>query len=301
MNPNRLHDRHSFYKHTSADAAKSILAGRKLRWSRPKVFNDPFDVPSEIFDGIKEQDLHYAVVDRMNALVRNPNLPNPECLTMIMKVLLAMFREVDDETREKLIASNEGSRNDPVLTSEGMRLIREQWRTERQNMRILCFTERWDSASMWDRYSAGHKGVLLEFACLDAVDSAWLLAKPVVYSDESLDCNTVEGLANLMLYSVDFAIPKIMEEYTHTKTTDWEYEKEWRVASWKRSHESGDYSDYEFLPEELIGITFGASISQEDKTDLELMLRDQYPHARIWQAAIECGRKLTRTEQSPAY
>jgi len=150
---------------------------------------------------------------------------------------------------------------------------------------------------MWDRYSDGHKGVSLEFVCHDEADSAWLSAKPVIYSDEPLECNTVEGLANLMLYTPEFVIKKIMEEYTHTKTTDWAYEKEWRIASWKRSHESGEYSDYGFLAIELIGVTFGASILKEDKRDLQLILREHYPHAKIWQASIDGGRKLKRTEQ----
>jgi len=298
MNPNRLHDHHSFFKHTSSCTAKIILASRKLRWSMPKLFNDPFDIPPEIFDGINEPHLRDALVDRMTALVKEAILPRPEHHTMLTRLLLEMFRHADDKTKNELIAANEESRNDPVSLSEGFRLLREQWRSEYRDMRVLCFTERWDSASMWDRYSEGHTGVSLEFACLDEVDSAWLTAKPVTYSDEPLKCNTAEGLANLLLYNPDFAIPMIMEEYTHTKTADWAYEKEWRIASWKRPHESGDYSDYGFLPTELIGITFGASILEADKRDLELMLREQYHHVVVWQASIAGGRKLNRTKQS---
>lgn len=264
----------------------------------PKLFNDPFDIPPEIFDGIDEQHLRNALIDRINALVCNPILPHPEHHSIMTARLLPMFKRADEEMRKELIAANEKSRNDPASTSEGFKLFREQWRSEYRDMRVLCFTERWDSASMWDRYSDGHAGVLLEFGCLDDADSAWLGAKPVTYSDEPLKCNTLDGLANLMLYTPDFAIPKIMEDYTNTKTTDWASEKEWRIASWKRPHESGEYSDYEFLPTELIGITFGASISHADRSDLELMLREEYPHVRICQAAIGAGRKLNRTEQS---
>ena len=271
-----------------------ILAGRKLRWSMPKLFNDPFDVPPEIFDGIDERSLRDALVDRINALVTNPDLPHPERHSMMTRILLQMFKRADDNLKRQLISANEQSRSDPVSMSGGFRLIREQWRSMYGEQRILCFTERWDSASMWDRYSAGNTGVLLEFACLDHLDSAWLVAKPVTYSDDPLRCDTVEGLADLMMYDLDYAIPKIMEEYTHNKTTDWASEKEWRIASWKRPHESGDCSDYEFFPEELIGITLGASISGDDRTDLELMLKAQYPHVRIWQTSIEGGRKLTR-------
>jgi len=263
----------------------------------PKRFNDPFDIPSEIFDEINDQHLRNAVIDFMNALVKEPILPHPEHHSMMTILLLEMFRRADEKTRKALIAANEISRTDPVSTSNGFRLMREQWRSEYLDMRVLCFTERWDSASMWDRYSEGHTGVLLEFGCLDQADSAWLSAKPVKYSDEPLRCNTAEGLANLMMYTPDFAIQQFIEEYTHVKTTDWAYEKEWRIASWKRPHESGEYSDYEFLPTELIGITFGASILEAERRDLELMLREQYPHVIVWQAVIEGGRKLKRIKQ----
>lgn len=266
----------------------------------PKLFNDPFDIPADIFDGINQLQLRNALVDRINNLVEEATLPHPEHYSMMTRLLLGMFRRADDKTKRALIAANEGSRNDPVSSDEAFSLFREQWRSEYRDMRVLCFTERWDSASMWDRYSEGHTGVLLEFACLEEADSAWLIAKPVNYSDEPLKCNTAEGLANLMLYTPDFAIPIIMEEYTHTKTTDWAYEKEWRIASWKRPHESGTYSDYRFLPNELIGITFGASTSEGDKRDLVLMLRKLYPHVMIWQAAIDGGRKLKRFKLLPS-
>jgi len=296
MNPNRVHNRNTFFKHTSAGTAKIILAGRKLRWSIPRLFNDPFDVPSEIFDGIDEQSLRHALVDRMNALIQNPNLPHPEHHSVMTRKLLEMFRRADDETKKLMILENEKSRNTPNSMNEGFGLLREQWGVECQNMRILCFTERWDSTSMWDRYSDGHKGALLEFACLDHLDSAWLMAKPMSYSDKPLVCSTVDGLASLMLYDINVAILDIMEEYTHTKTTDWAPEKEWRIASWKRPHESGEFSDYEFLPEELVGITLGASISDEDRTDFEAILQAQYPHVKAWQASVGGGRKLSRSE-----
>jgi hypothetical protein len=215
---------------------------------------------------------------------------------MTTRMLLHMFRQAGDDIKKELISANEQSREDPVVASEGLRQIREQWRGMYAAQRILCFTERWDSASMWDRYSAGHTGILLEFGCLDHMDSAWLVAKPVVYSDSPIRPNTPDGLAALMLYDITYGIQKIMEEFTHTKTEDWAYEREWRIASWKRPHEFGDYSDYQFLREELTSVTFGAAISDQDRSDLIAELRTNYPDARLWQASVEGGRRLTRRE-----
>ena len=46
--PNRKHDQRFFYKYTTAKTTETILATRKLRWSSPLQFNDPFDVTQEL-------------------------------------------------------------------------------------------------------------------------------------------------------------------------------------------------------------------------------------------------------------
>jgi hypothetical protein len=296
MNPNRTHNRNLFYKHTTGATAKSILVNRKLRWSNPSLFNDPFDVPREICDGIDEDRLRNALVDRLNELVVSRYLPHPEHHSPKTKTLLQILSKADEALKQQLIEENEKSRWDPKITSDTLEELRKQWRSIYDEQRILCLTERWDSAPMWDRYSNGHSGALLEFACVDRLDSAWLVAKPVNYTDEPLRLNTAEGFAEMIFYDPFFAALKIMEEYTHTKTTDWAYESEWRIASWKRPYETGDYSDYGFNGEELQGIIFGAFMSEDDKTDLTLLVRGQYPHVKLWQAAIDGGRHLSRKE-----
>ena len=113
---------------------------------------------------------------------------------------------------------------------------------------------------MWDRYSEGHQGVVIELACLAHLDSVWFCAKAVRYTDEPFRFNTAEGFVELILYDPYYASLKIMEEYTHVKTKDWEYEHEWRVASWSRPSERGEYTDYGFAPEEVKGVILGARI-----------------------------------------
>ncbi|MBL9184913.1 MAG: DUF2971 domain-containing protein [Verrucomicrobiaceae bacterium] len=296
MNPNRLHNRHSFYKYTTANVAKAVLDGQKLRWSVPSRFNDPFDVPREILDSVDEGRLNVAVVDRMKALLSNPCLPNPKHHSPMTKMLLRLFSCANANLKGKLLAINEQCRHEGGVTREGLEAIRKEWRAIYDDQRIVCFTESWNSASMWDRYASGHTGALLEFACLDHLDSSLLTAKQVNYTDDPLTVNTPSGLAELLFYDAHFAMTRIMEEYTHTKTTDWAYEKEWRIASWKRPHEMGDYSDYEFAGEELAGITFGAQISAQDMLELAWLLKRRYPHAKIWKASIDGGRQIIRRE-----
>src|SRR6266849_6774114 len=67
--PNRRHDRQHFYKYVSAKTAKAILTTRKLRWSSPVLFNDPFDVTQELRLDFDVAALSAALVEEMADLI----------------------------------------------------------------------------------------------------------------------------------------------------------------------------------------------------------------------------------------
>ncbi len=294
MSTYRFHNKKSFFKYTSAQTARLVLRHTKLRWSAPSQFNDPFDVPSVILEDIDEGEIRNALSDRLDMLVENPQVPDPDNFNAMAKYWLNCYSRADANLKKQFIEANEESRQDPKIASQSIESIRDMWQSMYNDHRILCLAEHWDSASMWDRYSEGHQGVVIELACLGHFDSAWFCAKPVRYTDEPFRYNTPKGVAELTLYDPTYASLKIMEEYTLVKTKDWEYEHEWRVASWKRPHESGDYNDYGFAPAELKGVIFGARTSDPDRGDMLDMIRRSYPHAQLWQATIGNGRKLKR-------
>ena len=285
----------TFYKHTTADTAKLILANRKLRWSMPKLFNDPFDVPETLVENLDENSTANGFVEITKILALNPELPDPQHLSDIGLTLLSLFRIINDQSRDAFLSDDEPYKFDFGMIRSGFQDWRNHWRTLYKELRVICFTERWDSASMWDRYSEGHRGVVIEFECIERLDSAWLAAKPVKYTDESLWCNTPLGFASLMLYEFDYAIKKIYEEHTHTKTSDWAYEKEWRVATFSRPEDTGEYSDWLYHKDEVAGVTFGAQASDQAKVELKSILQTHFPQAKIWQASLGTGRNLTRS------
>ena len=70
--PNRLHDRSSFFKYSSASTARLVLENKTLRWSSPSLFNDPFDVPRELSFGITPVEINDALARRFISLIENP-------------------------------------------------------------------------------------------------------------------------------------------------------------------------------------------------------------------------------------
>ena len=75
--PNRKHDQRFFYKYTTAKTTEIILATRKLRWSSPLQFNDPFDVTQELRLNFEEAKLAKVLGEELATLIERSLL----CIT----------------------------------------------------------------------------------------------------------------------------------------------------------------------------------------------------------------------------
>jgi Protein of unknown function (DUF2971) len=87
---------------------------------------------------------------------------------------------------------------------------------------------------MWYHYADQYRGVVLEFRCDDALDSAWLAARPVTYPAAKPAVYTADGWAQLLMTQGGLAIQTLLDVATYTKAPDWSYEREWRITSFKR-------------------------------------------------------------------
>ena len=63
--PNHRHNQRVFYKYMKANVAKIALNARKLRWSSPVLFNDPFDITQELRLNFDDAQLSAAMADRL--------------------------------------------------------------------------------------------------------------------------------------------------------------------------------------------------------------------------------------------
>ncbi|EJV1482242.1 MULTISPECIES: hypothetical protein [Enterobacter cloacae complex] len=75
------------------------------------------------------------------------------------------------------------------------------------------------------------------------------------------------------------------------KTTNWAYEKEWRVSTIKKSHEDGLYSDYGFHINELISVILGHQFDNSELPTI-MALTQKYPNATIKRAKLTAQREL---------
>jgi len=277
-----------FYKYVNPDVGKLILRSRRMRWSSPKLFNDDYDcfysiAPKFDMDAVlkKVMKLMAEKITQEEDPVFHPNAPSASFL----RFFRLGFKGRSAQDVEKIL-SGEGDtkeylKNFRALCDE----VEEQWKNERNDLRILCVCEDYRNQLLWTKYADHHQGIALELEAKRELDSALLAAVEVEYTEDPPALATEEewiaaciGLAPLPTGS------EVWRRQVFTKSKDWEHENEWRVITKKRSDETLAYANCEFLPSELTAVYFGCNISDQDKAEMCSLLQGDLSHVRLFQA-----------------
>lgn len=293
--PHRMHERSTFYKYMTLNTAKIVLDSCSLRWSSPVIFNDPFDVPREVMLGVDEINIGKALVRKVIEELINPrediqNL-NPRIRTLLdvyQKLFpLGIPAELIDKFQELVDAPPVGL-GAPAAIQE----MKDVWKGMLNERRILCLSESPIITPMWNHYADGYKGIVIEFDCLDVLGSAWLIAKPIKYTNKIPLTYTPEGMAELLFKPDNKALEYINTEITFIKTEDWAYEKEWRISTYARPMSMGHYSDLKFHPYEVKSVILGP-LFEPAELDEVMSLIKRYPRAQLLKSSFGGDRKIS--------
>lgn len=225
--PRRLYKYRAIPRPRTKEAGwlKDILVGHQLYFPKPSELNDPFDC----FPSIRSND-------------------NPEHLRRVAEGI-AEKRKLDGAERDALIA--QVSRLTPeVMRSEDFRQgAYHAFGLHRDQMRIFCLSERYDSALMWSHYADSHKGMVLVFDTnadpfREAERVEYRMVRPHILSSD----RGHESMRRTLL----------------VKAEDWRYEQEWRITRVSGS------ATVAFPPAALVAIIFGA---KSDPTDRVRIMR----------------------------
>jgi hypothetical protein len=273
----QMNDRKPFYKYVPAEVAKIILINKTLRWSSPLLFDDRYDVARELASGIEPSKMNQYTIDYLHQLAKNGNVPND--LNSHAKIILALFKIAQSKGMLDTVIKELGSLETSFQSLIELKKIWEGWLPE---FRILCLSAANDIPLMWERYADSYRGIVLEFSSLKEFEAPWLLAKPVLYEDRTslLDKLDKAGWGKLLTLNQEEAVKFLFNESCYTKMAKWAYQKEWRVISFKREHESSLFSDYHFYPQTLSAIYFGQRISSKDKEDIQSLLKYDLSHVK---------------------
>lgn len=277
-----------FYKYMTAKVAKIVLATRRLRWSSPLLFNDPFDVTQELRLNFDEHGLNAALTDRVAALMEHGDLSTPVKHSvhglLVRAAMLArpdVRRATASEFRRRMSAPTSGQ-------TQALKELKDTWSAMVPTFRILCLSELNDVTPMWNHYAYGYKGVVLQFFAVEEVDSAFLAARPVVYQDSAPSIADANAWVSCMLGQGEKSYQDLFMEYLCVKTCAWSYEKEWRIpAPGRRPEDNELFGDYGFNPRELTAIYFGPKCPDEDRADLLKLLAHGLEHVQAHEMSFD--------------
>ncbi len=280
------------YKYTDQEGAMKTLSNCSLLFRRPSDMNDPFDVYIDDLFGVDLKELSEESGDALfECLINNPALYAEKCGVDIKETikitnLLANLSETERCAWKEFLKKNPFEQTDPKL-----RKIHENMQVELQHALsvfktygIFCATKKHDNLLMWAHYADEHRGVVFGFKPDVARDSFLTLMKPVIYSTErpvfmeesQLFFNNKEEFTNEELSA------RAMHRLLHTKSAEWSYEEELRLAIQDEIQEENKYSLLKFCPNELVDVYIGYRMDDKLKVKVISLAKILNPEVRIY-------------------
>ncbi len=278
-----------FYKYVTAKAAMATLLTNKLRFSSPKRFNDPFDIQfdfkipfskKEFLDAVRQKFKDIEVSGHAVPLNIKTEQQQAfhECISMI---LMHSLKSKRDELFENLVENIDAKHNHLWAN------LPEHNSELRQNVEYICcfcISELKNNLLMWAHYADDHQGAVIKLNCFpEGITSLCRLASKVRYTKDFPSCFT---LAELVDGVFDVASINFDDHFYYsawTKSTDWKYEREWRLIN-KLDNPEDQNNGYKHIlipPEEVAEIIFGCRMLDEDRKNLASLIMSKYPHAKI--------------------
>jgi len=280
-----------YYKYQGAGAAIPTLTNGTLRWSRPSKFNDLFDMSVPFSTDFDRGFLIDHSLELMWARVTNPGM-EPPCNRVgeILEENRAFFlRNGKDMFLKRMRPGIENSAaNLPALLNAFSSEVIQHL----SRVKVLCLSSVKDDNGMWGLYG-NNEGLVLEFVNVPELDSVYRLAKPIHYSDSAPRMLCDEEMADVLAGNRKLHT-RLADPLMYYKTTRWRDENELRLISGEGRLPEQEVEDIPFHPRELVGIYFGARAGKL-RTELEPIVREKYPHAKLWQACKGQGTKIDFT------
>lgn len=211
--------------------SERIFTHSEVYFSSPLDFNDPFDCRIPIsLEGSKED--YKAFYNRMYKKMR-PELSRYERRREISQLL----KTGKHKNKEFLSQIDKTARDDII-----------------NNVGVYCLSEVCDDILMWSHYSYRHAGFCLQFEATDYTPF-FGEAQKVKYTLEYPKLSYFKSNDDDLLYGSLL-----------TKSSHWEYEKEWRVIFQQKGVHT--------FPEELLkGVICGCQMTEENKKQITSWLQ----------------------------
>jgi len=305
----------NLYKYTTIEVAIEILSNQKLRFTQPLAFNDPFDANpfiAKLYSKEEQKILMEEIFsnnDVVNDLVLNSfyetlktDYSNTK-LSFDEDQLLKMFHSIiknkygtitnfvlSNTNEEKMLEKTINNFITYVLTLTG----------------IFSLTKDPKNLLMWAHYADCNRGVVFEF---EGTHPFFQQSNNDIYFKE-IEIKYSENRPMLELNIKDFSnsdkLLKLFSEIYFTKSTEWEYEAEYRVVRKLEENTFAGFQDKDgfdvhlfSFPKEIIkGIIFGNKILLHNVDKIKNLISEKkYDNVRFNQIKLDRTRYLLHIDE----
>lgn len=276
------------YKYTSAETGLMVLGSGKLRWSSPRVFNDPseFQRVPRFEPSLKDSLTLLPKVIVESAIGAEPL--NEELLFGMAKKMHQLVRYSIEHGVDPEAFREDFEHPEEAPDSAYAEMMRQFFGDNFiKQARVLCLTANPSNSAMWANYSEQHAGCLLGFRHVMEKDTPLQEAKEVSYSESPPVVGS--GLEFLLYGGTPEILGMSMDGMCFAKKSEWSYEQEWRVVTWRSDEGEELYGDYPFFPEELESVTFGLHASPSTRDAVADIVARKYPSCDLYQMVLEEG------------
>lgn len=277
------HDKHHFFKYTSFETAKLVVEKRSFRWSSPTNFNDPFDHQSGFAVEIEPEHFARLLTESIERVVFSDRpIQSDHSSLAALAVQMRSIRErlprqrFQKDTHE---ASLESARNVVGLMDEFSSAIHRHL----SRSRVFCVSEMGDNVVMWSHYAEEHRGVVFKLRCVEELDNALLMARPVNYTSSFVPFLSAEQYAMHLTGEAPVDIAELCWSIAFTKHADWSYEKEWRVHLPLLDQPIGDgYSIFEEDDRVFEAIYLGCRMPDQHVDEMCDLVHGNLPETKLF-------------------
>lgn len=277
-----------FGKYLTPSSASLVLSKRTLRWSRPALFNDPFDSAMKFRFGPDFDDIRANLVSEFNRALDN-EISSYSIVNTSARLVNAMSRGLqaglaDRGTYEKHFLDYVlDIYSDPGVTARFFDEVVSSF----SKSKILCLTRSLNNILMWSHYAQNHEGALLVFSPRSQ-DSMFDRAIQIFYTDELPYIFDSEEVPLFFTGQTSFTdrafLVNIANKVIFRKTKDWEYEREWRIMAGDGRSPDEEIEYVPFDEADLIGVIFGCRANNSNIQEIQDIVRTHYSSAKIFKA-----------------
>ncbi|TCT20318.1 DUF2971 domain-containing protein [Thiobaca trueperi] len=223
----------AFYKYTSPETALAILQTGKVRYSSPLTFNDPFDIQSGLHFDFDLEALHKKIIDRIGELAAAPDEPRVDSDDSWGKLVLEARKNypIHGFPRDRWVTITKAPFDFLLsMIKDTRRQYEQHWKNRLlPGSRVFCVSEDRDNLLMWAHYGSNHTGAVFEFWSLPSEDNPLSVASPIQYKETPPSFFSEEEWINDLTGLNKLDHNALYKRYAYIKSTEWSYEREWRV------------------------------------------------------------------------